>query len=80
MTRKTRRGNQISWHEYVLNHSGTGDGGIRNFQNKLSVWAERGVPRFPKRFKLNASCHNAMTLQLRAVFIGFGGIKPGFAA
>ena len=69
MTRKTRRGNQISWHEYVLNQSGTGDGGIRNLRNKLSGFAEICVLRFPQRFKLNASCHNAMTLHYEGRFL-----------
>ncbi len=78
MTRKTRRGNQISWREYVLNQSGTGAGGIRNFQNRLSVWEERVVPRFPQRFKLNASRHNAMTLHYEGRFLlGLAASKQG---
>ena len=68
MNRKIRRGNQISWREYVLNRSGTGIGGIRNFQNKLSGLAEIGVRGFRSGL-MNASRHNAMTLHYEGRFL-----------
>ena len=68
MNRKIRRGNQISWREYVLNRSGTGTGGIRNFQNKLSGLAEIGVRGFRSSL-MNASRHNAMTLHYEGRFL-----------